>query len=378
MDWTTQNLLALGFVEFFLRNWALFAMVGTLCVLYIVPAMILRKYVKIIRNILDDMPLPFSMSPRDFERVEGVPVDFRSFDGHGLSGMIVSGNPQQSPRGFIIFAHEYASDGYSCARYCKPLLDAGYDVLTFDFRGHGQSTNEEGYKPRQWASDREQADMEGAIAFAKDYLERKGLPVELGLFGISRGGCAAIMAAVDVPGVKAILTDGAFSTDTTLESHMKRWATIFAKIRVVAQNHPPAFWRFLRWLLLRDVHRTFGCRFPSVRKAIRRLKNVPMFFIHGEKDGFIQVSQSQMLYGLATDPKYLWIVPGAKHNQSAIVQPEQYSQRIVAFFDQHLAGLTDSALMSDTLSDLAQPLGQLPDQAPPPMKVNGIRAGARR
>ncbi len=357
------------------HNWALISIAGTVIVLLITPWVILRKYVIIARNILDETPPPLSRGPDDFERIEGERFNFLSFDGHALSGMLVRGNADGRPRGLIVFAHEYASDARSQARYCRPLLEAGYEVLAFDFRGHGHSANEKGYRPRQWASDREQSDMLGAIAWAEDYLASQGRPPELGLFGISRGGGAAILAAVGVPSVRAILTDGAFSTDITLEKLMKRWATIFAKIRVVAESHPPTFWRFFRWLLIRNCQRAFGCRFPSVRKAIRRLGPKPIFLIHGEKDGFIPVSQSQLLYGLAQGTRYLWIVPAAKHNQSVVVQPRQYAERTVRFFDQHLAGRTDAPLPAGVLSDLPQPLTNdvLPTASPSGAHQEAIR-----
>jgi len=355
---TLDILLAHWVWDAFYRNWALISIMGTLAVLIVTPALILRKYVNIVRNILDDTPPPLSMGVVDFERVEAERFDFRSFDGHALSGMVLSGHPDRGPRSLIVFAHEYSSDAYSCVRYCRPLLAAGYDVMTFDFRGHGRSSHEEGYKPRQWPSDREQSDMLGAIAYAEDYLERRGRPKRLGLFGISRGAGAALLAALGVPSVRAIVTDGAFSTDTTLEHLMKRWATIFAKVRVVAQNHPPVFWRFLRWMLLRHCHGKFGCRFPSVRKAVLRLGPKPIFLIHGEKDSLIPASQSQMLYDLAQGPRYLWIVPAAKHNQSVVVQSEQYAERVVRFFDEHLAGDAVAPLSGGLMSDLAQPLAE--------------------
>ena len=358
LDVTGEVLLAHWLWDALFRNWALISIVTTLVVLIVTPTLILRKYVNIARNILDDTPPPLSRGPLDFERLEGERFTFRSFDGHALSGMMLAGHPDRSPKGLIIFAHEYSSDAHSCARYCRPLLNSGYDVMAFDFRGHGESSPEEGYKPRQWASDREQSDMLGAIAYAEEYLEELGRPREVGLFGISRGACAAILAAVGVPSVRAILTDGAFTTDSTLEYLMKRWATIFAKVRVVAESHPPVFWRFLRWLLVSDAGRRWGCRFPSVRKAIVRLGDTPVFLIHGEKDSFIPVAQSQMLYSLAQGPRYLWIVPAAKHNQSVVVQPGQYGERIVRFFDEHLAGRPEAPLPPGSLSDVAQPLAE--------------------
>jgi pimeloyl-ACP methyl ester carboxylesterase len=347
-------------LEVFTHNWALFSILATVAVLIVVPALVLRKYVRIIINIFDDTPPPLSMDSRDYIRLPGEDMSFRAFDGHALRGLRIPANPSRGPRGMIIFAHEFGSDAESCARYCRPLIEAGYDVFSFDFRGHGRSSSEEGFRPRQWPSDREVADMLGAIAFIGDWLEDAGRPPQVGLFGISRGAGAAILAAQDGVNVKCIVTDGAFSSDTTLEYLMKRWAKIFAKVRVVYENHPPQFWRFLRWLLFRECQRRYHCRYPSVRKALMRLRDVSILMIHGEKDSYIPVSQTQMLYGLASQPKYMWIVPGAKHNQCVMVQPSEYAARTVAFFDKHLACIQTPVeiFCSEPHCDLTQPLAE--------------------
>jgi pimeloyl-ACP methyl ester carboxylesterase len=310
----------------------------TVTILLVTPWLILRKYVRIMLNIIRDTPPPMSMGPSDFERMDGNRVFFRAFDHLNLCGMFLFGDHGGRPKGMVIFAHEFASDMYSCARYCRPLLAGGYDVFSFDFRGHGESSSEPGYLPRQWPSDREVNDMLGAIAFVEDWLESQGRPVEIGLFGISRGAGAAILASQNNPAIKSIITDGAFSSDTTLEYLMKRWAYIFAKVRFVYENHPPQFWRFLRWLLYRACRRRLNCTFPSVRKALQRMQDArPILFIHGERDSYIPVEQSQLLYDLAPEPKSLWIAPSAKHNQSVVVCPDYYAFRTVSFFDEYLA-----------------------------------------
>jgi len=329
--------------EVLLRNWALASILLTVVILVAAPWLVLRKYVRIMFNILRDTPPPLSMGPRDFLRIQGEPVTFRAFDGLGLRGMFLFGDHAGWPRGMIIFAHEFASDMYSCARYCRPLLAAGYDIFTFDFRGHGESSNLEGYRPRQWVTNHELADMMGALAYVEDWLEAQGRPKEVGLFGISRGAGAALIAAARNPCVRAIVADSAFSNDTALEHLMKRWAYIFAKVRFVYENHPPQFWRFLRWLLFRECRRKLHCEFPSVRKAIHRMKARPLLFIHGEKDSYIPFDQTVELFAMARRPKHLWIVPGAKHNQSVVTQPQRYADRTVAFFDRYLAGLSSAA-----------------------------------
>lgn len=351
------------------------AIAVAISLLLIYPAMVLRKYVRIMINILDEhAEVEENGNGRNGLSLVHDKVSFRATDGHPLEGVVLSarcehtathlnGNgknghngtsenghrapttratPTTSPlrpayRGTVVFAHEFGSVRTSCMRYCRPLLRAGYDVFAFDFRGHGESPPQEGYKPRQWVSDREQADMSGAIGFIASHLEKQGHPRDIGIFGLSRGAGAAILGAVGCDDVRAIITDGAFSSDTALEYLMRRFATVFARIRIVAENHPPVFWRFLRWLLFRECRRKFNCRFPSVRKAIAKLGPRPILFIHGEKDSYIPVAQSQILYDRALGPKSLWMVRGAKHNCAISVCPDEYARRVIDFLDEYLA-----------------------------------------
>lgn len=345
---------------FFVRNWALISIVLTMVVLVVVPAVILRKYLRIIVNIFQDAPVPMSMETRDYARIAGRDVEFRAFDGHRLVGSFYSPNADQPLQGTVIFAHELDSDRGSAVRYCGALLDAGYEVFAFDFRGQGDSVTDDGFTSRLWPSDREQADVLGAIAYVEDYLERQGRPREVGVVGISRGAGAAILAAVGVPSVKAIMVDGSFSTDAYLEYLMQRWVGIFAKVRLVYENHPPTFWRFLRWMSIRKASRNLGCRFPSVRKAVPRLGKMPMLIVHGERDGHIPVAQAQLLYDLAHGPKYLWVCPRAKHNQAVAVQPRLHAEYSVRFFNQYLSRREYDEILDGEglLSQLAQPLAE--------------------
>jgi pimeloyl-ACP methyl ester carboxylesterase len=344
------------------RHWLLLSVVlSVLAVLWIIA--VLSKYVRLMLNILRDTPVPL-MGPMDYARIEGHQVNFRSFDGTMLRGMFLSqsflSGPKQNEngreensalqpdngrylngdtRGVVVFCHEYGSDMFSCARYCRSLLEAGFDVFTFDFRSHGSSSSLKGYEPRLWCSDKEVADCLGALALVQAMLEERRLDVNIGMFGISRGANAAIMAAAQASpalSIKALVADGAFSTDTTLEWSMKKWVHIFARVRFVYENHRPIFWHFLRWLLLKFARVRFGCSFPSVRKSLHRIKKMPIFFIHGKKDSYIQPEHTQMLFDAAKDPRFLWIVPEARHNQSVITEPGLYSARTVAFFEKYM------------------------------------------
>ncbi|MGB0715171.1 MAG: alpha/beta hydrolase [Phycisphaerae bacterium] len=377
-----QTTAASGQVSGF--GWPVFVLGGlfALILLLIYPAFVLRKYVKIMIHIMDDRAVGEN-GHSEYFALEGEELNFRAVDGHQLAGIVMHGDHGGHPKGMIVFAHEFGNDRSSCVRYAKPLLQHGYDVFAFDFRGHGASPPEQGYRPRQWPSDRERADMLGAIAIIGSWLEQRGRSRDLGLFGISRGAGAAILASTNIDSVKAIVTDGVFSSDSTMEFLMRRFATIFAKIRIVAENHPPMFWRFLRWLLFRECRRKFGCQFPSVRKAIVKLHRKPIFFIHGERDSYIPIAQSQALYNIAKGPKYLWIVAGAAHNRSIVVSPQEYGRRVCRFFDEYLRGVTVAEepvageIASDALAGVEEEgrghkLTGLPATASEPMVVDRV------
>ncbi len=367
-------LLGWSILDALLRNWALVVIVTTIVILLVVPATILMKYVRISLNIMRTTKPPLARSPLDFDRLVGEPVSFPAYDGLPLQGMLIRANPAVARRGLIVFAHEFCADMHSCARYCRPLQQEGYDILTFDFRGHGQSECPPDYTPRQWVTDRDLDDMRGAAAFAEHWLAEQGYLAEFGVYGISRGACAAILVAAENPSIRAIVSDGAFSTDTTVEYFMKRWAYIFARVRFVYENHPPVFWRFLRWSVFYFARREFKCRFPSVRKAITRMSPRPMLFIHGEKDSYLPVEQSRRLYALAPQPKLLWIAPGARHNQAVVLHPEFYSRLTVSFFNRYLAGAAGSTTVADktAVQPIARDLAEasVADQMVQPVAAN--------
>ncbi|MFA6135080.1 MAG: alpha/beta fold hydrolase [Phycisphaerae bacterium] len=320
------------------RNWAAVAIAATCLSLVLFTVLLVAKYVRICLNIFVDTHPPLSMGPLDFRPLQGEIVRFRSFDGVSLRGMHLATPNRPQCKGTIVFCHEFSSDMYSCARYARPLIDAGFDVFTFDFRGHGDSSCPRDYRPLQWPSDKELEDVLGACAYVESSLAAEGKSTGIGIFGVSRGAGAALLAAASESDIKAIVCDGAFSTAETLVALMKRWAYIFASVRLMYENHPDAFWRFLVWLLMQFAQPKLSCHFPSVRKALREMQPRPILFIHGQRDSYIRTDQAMLLHAESPDPKYLWIVEEAKHNQSVIIEPRQYAARTVAFFRRHLAG----------------------------------------
>jgi len=336
------------------RNWALIAIAVTCLSLVLFVVLLMAKYVRICLNLFMDTR-PVGYTPLDFQIPHGREVRFRSFDGSSLRGMHINTPNRAAYKGTIIFCHEYNCDMYSCARYTRPLVEAGFDVFTFDFRGHGQSSCGGKYRPLQWPSDKELEDVLGACGYVESYLSSQGRSPQIGIFGVSRGAGAALLAAASDPNIKAIVCDGAFNTATTVIALMKRWAHIFARVHLAVESHPEFFWKSLFWLVRHFAQPRLSCRFLSVRKALQEMQPRPILFIHGQRDSYISVDQTRLLYSEAPCPKYIWIVPGAQHNQSVVVAPDEYAARTIAFFRRHLAGETieESKITSPVEAEVA-------------------------
>jgi pimeloyl-ACP methyl ester carboxylesterase len=293
-------------------------------------AYVLIWYMPIIVKIFEEgqiLPPP----PTGF-RLEGEPVTFSAADETPLRGMMLK---SQKPNGrTILFCHEYGSDMHSFPKYGRTLSQAGFHVFAFDFRGHGRSSETNGYVPRQWVTDKEINDILGAIEYLKT---RHDVDADnLGIFGISRGAGAGICAASRCRNIKAVVADSAFSTELTLEQYMKKWVSIYAQIRIIYRNLPDLFYAFLGFVCRKLVQRRLKCRFPSVERCAKRIAPKPLYMIYGEKDTYVGMDQAKDLFGRARQPKELWVVPGARHNESATIADEEYADNVAQFFTETL------------------------------------------
>ena len=97
----------------------------------------------------------------------------------------------------VLFCHEYRADRWLCEQYVGYLRDRGFDIFTFDFCNHGQSEEISGYHPMHWTTQHEVDDVTAALHYLKSRPDIEG--VGIGLFGVSRGGGAGIIAAANDP-----------------------------------------------------------------------------------------------------------------------------------------------------------------------------------
>lgn len=199
----------------------------------------------------------------------------------------------------------------------KGLVGHGYNVLTFDLRGHGESDD-----GRMSAGYYERRDLQGAIAYAKG---RGILPRHIGLLGFSVGAAASLLAAAEDKELAAVVTDSCWADPMDLIER-----------QMVKRRHMP---RFLTPILLSIAKAAYGVNFDEVKPlaTVGKIAPRPILFIHGEFDDTVPVESALSLYHSIANPgNRLWVVPEARHVSSYRAQPKEYITKVAAFFDQAL------------------------------------------
>lgn len=292
------------------------------------------KFLHHVERIFEEKPF-FLVKRAKPERLDHQDVDLKTADGLTLAGTYLR-TPAEQRKGVILFLPEYGASRWTCLSYCRPLLEDGYDLFTFDFRNFGDSDIEPKYQPLQWVTEHEVADVQAALDYLKE--GRFDLPEKgIGIVGVSRGGGAALVAASREPFVRCVITDGAFGTLTTMLQYMRRWVSIYASnLQLKRFFAAGAYWVLAQWALWR-VARRRHCHFPSVERGARNLSPRPWLQIHGGSDGYITPQIARQLHAAARQPKELWLVEEAKHNQAIQTATTDYHKRMLDFFQTHLA-----------------------------------------
>lgn len=191
------------------------------------------------------------------------------------------------------------------------LVEHGYSVLMFDLRGHGESDGD-----MMSAGYYEKRDLLGAV----DYVKGRGLE-EIGVLGFSMGAVTALLATAENSDIDAVVADSSFAD---LKDIME---PEFAK--------RTSFPKFLLPVLLFTVKIIYGVDFVAIKpvESVAEIAPRPVLFIHGELDGTVPIEHAYRLLQASQSPEsQLWVVPQAGHVKSYITHPQEYIDRIIAFF----------------------------------------------
>ena len=208
------------------------------------------------------------------------------------------------------------------------LWRSGFNVLLFDYRGHGGAPGSVtlGY--------RELADARAALRFARDRFP----DALLGVVGFSMGASVAIMLAAREPDVRAVWADSPFTSQREIvRLHMAR------RFRQRPSRHAAPLARAVLALVERRLERQFGYRFADVEpvRDVVRLGDRPLFLVHGEADRTVPVEHGRQVLASARAagvPVESWFLPGVGHCGAYFADRPAYCSRAATFFRRHLAG----------------------------------------
>lgn len=195
----------------------------------------------------------------------------------------------------VLLVHGYRSEGASVINPIKRFYKEGYNMLIPDLRGHGKS---EGDYIGMGEGDRKD------IMMWINYLVEKNHNAIV-LYGISMGGATVLnVSAEELPlQVKAIISDCAYSSIIELLRYHLDLDDIKNKTALTLAS----FITYIR----------AGYRIEDVA-PIDKVKHsqVPILFIHGEKDDFVPCYMVYDLYDAASCPKDILVLSEAKHANS--------------------------------------------------------------
>jgi pimeloyl-ACP methyl ester carboxylesterase len=220
-----------------------------------------------------------------------------------------------SDRAIVICPGFFQSkDTRTFQRMAEQLTDP-WDVVAFDFRGHGRSSGLYAF------SARETADLSAVLAWVRPQYR------SLGVMGLSLGGAISILTLAREPRqVRSLL---AVSAPSAFEQIEFQWWT------------PEACRTGLRGLELGA-----GCRpaWPWSTKErpvdrIAALRPMPVHFVHGTRDVIVGHPHSERLHAAAAGPKRLTILPGASHAEAIYRdEPAGFLRIVRGWFGETLAG----------------------------------------
>jgi len=252
-------------------------------------------------------------SPANYERTAEA-AEFRAGDGVTLRGWYIPAGDSLK----TVIVCSGANGSLDADMHVAPWLhEAGFNVLLFNWRAHGDSEGEVvtlGFNERY--------DLIAAVRFAKS----KGAE-RVGVLGFSMGGTVAIATAAVYEDVNAVVADSPFVY------------VLSAVAGGLIERGVPEGLSFLlaRVFVITACLRTRLNLFDiDLVRWIQRVAPRPLLLIFGEQDVIVPKSEVDVLFARAGEPKEVWRVPEAAHRNIHVRQPEEYRRRILDFFNRHL------------------------------------------
>ena len=286
-------------------------------------------------KVPDPLPEPSGSCRRE--------LTFYTSDGVFLRGEFWA-QPDQAPT--VVICH-----GYRITRsYLRPVAalqyKLGYNVLLFDFRGHGESESK-----ATTGGNAEVRDLQAALIAASQQPET--IPGKIIIYGFSMGAAVALLTPPH-PQVAAIIADSPYARSDEVIRRFVHWyltgaTTAKPSLRHIRRAFPAIVWATVAMstivFRLRFGHAMVARpdasfkRWKALSKTAPGANYVPILLIHDEKDPLIPIAHAHQIVEKARTyniPLETYYVDYAVHCGAYGYNPEQYVTVIQEFLSRHL------------------------------------------
>ncbi len=273
----------------------------------------------------------------------------RSILFHTADGTLLSGDfwAQPQPAPTIIICHGYRINRTVLRPVAALEYKHGYNVLLFDFRGHGESES-----IATSGGNAEIRDLEAAIVVARQQAET--IPGKIVIHGFSMGASVALLLDPQ-PDIAAIIADSPYARLDEILKRIMHWQLTNESTSWAPFMHPLRNgFHALTWATLAVSTVVFRLRFghtlnarpaTSFKRWQARSKGLihqsypPILLIHGVKDSAIPIAHAYQIvtqaYAYNIDME-TYFVNEADHCGAYGNDPKQYIEVLKQFITQYL------------------------------------------
>lgn len=252
-------------------------------------------------------------TPKDYGASEYTSVTLPVADGATLSGWYVA--PAKGSDAVIILVHGHFNDRRGTKLWTQMFIAAGYGVFIYDQRGNGESTGIMDFTSPGLSRD---------LLTAMQYVAQQPAinARHIGVVGLSMGAHVAITAAELQPKIfNALWLDG-ISAQGVEDVPPHFWGQ-----QAIMKFYVERFFTMAEQHLGRSIERE-----SAISSILPKLKDKPIMLVAGALEDF-EAEPHKIYAQQASANLQTWLIPDGHHLTGPYTMPDEYRQRMLAFFD---------------------------------------------
>lgn len=275
---------------------------------------------------------PLVKNPSDYG-MEYEDLNFKTEDGVNIAAWLIKGTKHKTiilshPAAFTKYGYSIENEGPAKSGYTKDveflpavkhLVNAGYSVLMYDQRNHGES----GLDPNNGIHDAYKASLDNvaAVEFASHHAELKGN--EIGLYSICQSGLVSIIGMSKYPEVYKNA-----NVKAMVAPQMMSFEIFYEKFGVPQEGIKA----------LKNIYLEKGLDLDN-QNPLRFVENItiPTLYMQNLNDPWTDIDHTKEIYNAIPSEKEAIWYEGENHRFDAYNWFNDNPEKLIAFFDKHLS-----------------------------------------